>query len=469
VPFESRLLSFGGIWLLQVELASNLKRFAAPWVAAVLLVCAASASAQVVPPPTAPAGPPWNSLEVFEPVPFAKSWERATLEGINPEDTPVITRQHPGYEPQGIRAGAWMFHPGVTLGSFYDSNVFASNTTKRSDVALVVHPTLRANTLWERHWIGLQADLQSGFYRENPGLDYTDASLKGRARIDLTHASAILASFRVAQLHEGVGSLSSPAGAVQPTPYKLASGDATYWHQFNRLTVSAGIRTDAYDFGSTRAQDGTIISQSSRDGQIYTGHGRLDYVISPKFGLFTALEGNHREIRGMPAQSLDSNGYRVLGGATIELSRIVTGEVGFGYSRQDFAAQSIGTIEGPSYRVLLTWSPTRSIDVHVRAEQIVTQASDTDATGIRADAVQVGVDYEFRRNVVVSVSGTYEKDKFFGQLRRDNVYSSLAEVKYLLNRYGSVSLRYRYLNRDSNIPSSAYDKHQVGLNVTAQY
>jgi hypothetical protein len=47
------------------------------------------------------------------------------------------------------------------------------------------------------------------------------------------------------------------------------------------------------------------------------------------------------------------------------------------------------------------------IDVKFKAEQIVTQASETDATGIRADALALGLDYEFRRNVILSVWGTY--------------------------------------------------------------
>jgi hypothetical protein len=434
-----------------------------------MLVRTTPALAQMILPPTAPIGPPWNALEVFEPVPFARMWERKTLEGIAPEDTPVATRVHPGYEPVGIRSGAWMFRPGISTGTFYDSNVFASNTDQRSDVAFRVHPTLRAESLWERHALTLQADLWSAFYRENSGLDYTDASVKGRGRIDITHASAILTNFRVARLHEGVGSLSSPAGAVEPTPYDFATGDATYWHQFNRLTASLGVRADTYDFGTTRAQDGSIISQSNRDGQVYTGHGRLDYVLSPTFGVFGAVEGNQRNIRGTPGRPLDSDGYRALGGINLEFSRLIFGEIGVGYARQDFVSPAIGTIEGPTYRALLTWSPTRTIDVHFRAEQTVTQASDTDATGIRADALQIGLDYEFRRNVVLSLSSTYEQDKFFGQPRRDKVYSSIAEIKYLMNRFGSVSLRHRYLNRESNIQSFTYDKHEVGLNVTAQY
>jgi hypothetical protein len=118
---------------------------------------------------------------------------------------------------------------------------------------------------------------------------------------------------------------------------------------------------------------------------------------------------------------------------------------------------------------MLMWRPTPLIDVHLRAEQIVTQTSDTSSTGVQADAVQLGVDYEFRRNVIVSVRGGYEKDRFFGQARSDAVITADSRVKYMMNRFGAVSLFHRYTQRNSNIPTFSFDKHQVGINVTAQF
>jgi uncharacterized protein (PEP-CTERM system associated) len=99
----------------------------------------------------------------------------------------------------------------------------------------------------------------------------------------------------------------------------------------------------------------------------------------------------------------------------------------------------------------------------------VTQASDTVVSGIRANAIQLGADYELRRNLVFSVAGTYERDSFFGQTRNDKVWSTLAELKYMVNRYGSISLQHQYFRRDSSAPASSYDKHEVMLNVTARY
>jgi hypothetical protein len=443
---------------------------AAALAAIVSSLCAAPmAGAQVVWPPIPPQSAPWNALQVLEPVPFVQRWEMSGVEDIAPEDTPVKTRLQPGYEVRGIRAGAWMFQPSLTAGGFYNSNVFASPTDQRGDAIFRVQPSLRVDSLWERHSLSVQADVESETYLRNSGLNQLNASLRARGRFDVWHDTAILTNLRVAHLHENVGSISSPAGAVEPTPYDFATGDVTYWRQFNRLSVSGGLRVDSYDYGSTRAQNGAVINQDSRDGQVYVGHSRAEYVFSPYLGVFAAVEGNRRELRGTPTQSFSSDGYRALGGVNLELSRLVRAEIAAGYADQTFDAANIARAAGPAYRFLLTWSPTRLLDVKFRAESMVTQAVDTDIQSLRAQSLQLGFDYELRRNVIVSVAGLYERDTFFNQLRDDTVFATLEEVRYMLNRFWSVSLRHQYIKRDSNIPTAAYDRHEVGVNVTARF
>ncbi|MDB5654389.1 MAG: hypothetical protein JWQ94_2002, partial [Tardiphaga sp.] len=69
----------------------------------------------------------------------------------------------------------------------------------------------------------------------------------------------------------------------------------------------------------------------------------------------------------------------------------------------------------------------------------------------------------------LSLMGTYETDKFFGQQRRDVVTTTDARVKYLLNRFAAISVYHRYTDRNSDVSTFSYDKHQVGINVTAQF
>lgn len=413
--------------------------------------------------------PPWNALQVFEPSQLTPLVDPDFADPIDPSDTPVSTRSYPEYQAVGIRNGSWMFNPTLTGGGFFDSNVFSTNTGMQSDFAGQIGAGLQAHTLWERHGIDIQASTLNTTYSHFNTLDQTDTSLKANGHYDIDNSTTFLGGFQAAYLHEGVGSLTSPAGAIQPTPYSLFSGDATLRKQFGRASVSVGTRVDSYNYGSVLAQNGTTIDESSRDGQVYTAHGRFDYTLSEKSAVFTAVEGNWRNLQGTPTQSLSSDGYRVMSGIDLEFTHLITGELAGGYMAQHFDASSIGNVEGPTYRAMLTWRPTRLLDVHFNAEQLVTEASDTTATGIRASALQVGFDYEFRRNVTLSVATTYERDSFYGQDRLDDVYDANVRLKYALNNITSLTLYYHFIRRASNIAEDSFDKNIVGINASARF
>lgn len=441
----------------------------AAFVVALAAASTSSADAQIIPEAPKVWAPPLNAQHPFDPTVLPVLSDPATRDPVAIEDTPVKNRKWPEYQPPGIRAGAWMFNPAATASAFYDSNVFSSNTNQESDVFTRLGASLSAKSLWERHGVNLQASTLSTFYRQNSGLNQTDASLRGTGHVDIDHATMLLAAFEASYLHEAVGSLSSPANAIEPTPYGFLSGDLTLRREFGRFTGSVGARVDSYDFGSTVAQNGMTIDQDARDGQIYVAHGRIDYAFSEKLAAFTALEGNTRRLRGSPEQSLSSDGYRALAGFDLELTPLIKGEIAGGYMAQRFDDATIGTLEGPAYRAMLTWSPSRRLDIYFNAEQIVATASDTSLTAVRADTAQVGFDYEFRPNVILSTAAAYERDHFEGQARDDNVYILDAKLTYLLNNISSLAFRYRYKQRDSSLPEFNFDKHLVGVTATARF
>ena len=272
-------------------------------------------------------------------------------------------------------------------------------------------------------------------YNQNPGLDQTNASLKGNAWFDVSHDLAVLTNFQIAHLNVGVGTLSSPANAVQPTPYNLLSGDVSVRKEFNRLTASIGFRTDSYDYGSTRAQDGTVINQDSRDGQIYTLHGRVDYAFSSVLGWFSAVEGNERDIRGTPGHTA---GFAWLSGAVRHHRRVdqpdhrrirrricaaAIRRSDHRHRRGSFLSRHTDLAPDPPARCSLQSRTTRHGNLRYQFG------------GVLADAVQLGLDYELRRNVILSLAGGYETDRFFGQLRKDHVITTDSSIKYLLNRF----------------------------------
>ena len=130
--------------------------------AAILLGLGSSANAQAIPWTNGEFASPWNAQQIFEPSSLPDRTDPDNREEIPPEDMPVKKRQQPGYEPVGIRSGSWMFNPSLTAGTFYDSNVFSSNTRAafrhrggdRTDLARA----LAMGTAWRRPEAGCAVD-----------------------------------------------------------------------------------------------------------------------------------------------------------------------------------------------------------------------------------------------------------------------------------------------------------------------
>src|SRR5262249_40807783 len=69
---------------------------------------ATSANAQAIQTPGAASASPWNVQRIFDPTPLPMLTDADSREELAPEDTPVKTRQQPGYEAVGIRSGSWL-------------------------------------------------------------------------------------------------------------------------------------------------------------------------------------------------------------------------------------------------------------------------------------------------------------------------------------------------------------------------
>ena len=108
----------------------------------------------------------------------------------------MVTRRWPGYKERGIRSGSWMFYPSITAGALYDSNVFSTQSDHKSDVAAVENPSLRVTSLSERNPVTFDAYIKSRQYSQYSDLDQTDASVRAKGRVDITHDSAFSTTSR---------------------------------------------------------------------------------------------------------------------------------------------------------------------------------------------------------------------------------------------------------------------------------
>ena len=81
----------------------------------------------------------------------------------------------------------------------------------------------------------------------------------------------------------------------------------------------------------------------------------------------------------------------------------------------------------------------------------------------------VRIDYELRRNFIVSPSFNVVYEDYTGIARDDWVVEPSLRLDYLINRHFSVGARYIYTNRDSNVNLNDFERHIVGINAKAEF
>lgn len=79
-------------------------------------------------------------------------------------------------------------------------------------------------------------------------------------------------------------------------------------------------------------------------------------------------------------------------------------------------------------------------------------------------------DYELRRNIIVSGIFAYKEQEYEGNDRTDNKYTYGASLRYLINRYLTSTLNYRYTDFTTNgIDVDDYNRSVVTAGLKLQY
>ena len=116
----------------------------------------------------------------------------------------------------------------------------------------------------------------------------------------------------------------------------------------------------------------------------------------------------------------------------------------------------------------MLWSVDGLTSVSVDANRTVGETTVTGASGYLSTGLNVGVQHELRRNVLLSGNAGYANHDYIGHAitREDDYINAGAEVRYLLNKNYSVGLRYDYTNRDSNQAGADYDRNTIMATLT---
>lgn len=341
------------------------------------------------------------------------------------------------YAPTGIDAGAFTLRPAIETAGGYDSNPNRTEKDAKGSSFLRLRGELDAQSNWSRHALDFESSAQIRKYEsERPGYEPNlTTALTGR--VDVTERTQINTQLRgsIAASQPGDPETSGIKGDEISRSVGATLGVA---QRFNRLSVRLDGLVDRYTVDDSKRIDGTTQDNSDRAYNSYQARLRASYDLSPKLQPFVEATVDTRDydqkFDNTGLRRLGSDGFALRGGAQFEAGRLVTGELGLGYGRQNPKQSGLDPVEGLLIDGNVAWTPTALTTVRATARTSLQETSLINASGLLDRNFELSVEHQFRRNFSATARLAFDRADYKGaDLRQDAVTAGLS-AEYKLNR-----------------------------------
>ncbi|MDH3770394.1 MAG: outer membrane beta-barrel protein, partial [Nitrospirota bacterium] len=113
-------------------------------------------------------------------------------------------------------------------------------------------------------------------------------------------------------------------------------------------------------------------------------------------------------------------------------------------------------------------NPTELTTVGLEGRRDFVVTTQDDASINFQTSMEVTVDHELWRNLIVGANFGYVRDDFEDISRTDNIYRAGAGATYLLNRNWSIEGGYRFGYRDSDADDEDFTRNRLTIGLTAR-
>ena len=369
----------------------------------------------------------------------------------------VESRARPDYDPLGVRLGAFRLDTAVEAGAGYDSNLFGSKNNVVSDGYATEAGSIALASDWTRHAVGVSAAMQSRQYFSQNRLDWTDYSIGGFGRYDITAETNVELAYRHYQEHFDVYNFDVQAARIgQPVPYNSDEVQATGSTRFNRVGLLATGLYRTYRFDDIN-QGAATTAASLNDGRVSlnnfnTAIGAIGatYLLTEGRSLTAVVRVQDIDYTNQLSRARNSLTLEGLLGFQYDFDGVWQGRIAVGWRRRDYEGR-IKTLEGAAVEGNLTYIPSQLTTVTFRVGRTIEESIRQDAVSFIKTTGGVRVDHELQRNVILG-----------GELRADRrEYPSpnaatatdgvlQFDARYLLNRNVALVGTYAYSRRLEN-------------------
>jgi hypothetical protein len=362
-----------------------------------------------------------------------------------------LNNRTPGHTVNG-----WTYYPMVTGATFFDDNVFATPTNRKTDWAFIVRPEFAVTKGGQNYGIEAHAFVEGREYSHFSSENQANAAASLGGTVMLNQNTQFQGRVQYVHAHEDRG-VGDQAQTVfdKPVAYDQFDGAVALNHRNDRWWTSVGAAATVIHFG-TPTVGGVPQDQSFRNGDIVSVPLRVGYVVAPSTSVFVQGTPNRREFE---VNDFNSTGYRLGGGLLLEpgQGRRVKGEIFAGYMHQDYTGATFQDIStwafGTSLAFLLTDKLTATVSGSRQALETALTCGGVVFVGCGSSLIETWggarLDYLLRPNLVVGAGATYLVDDVINGNRSDHNLRPLFSVKYFPTNWLTLGFDYRNLNYES--------------------
>ncbi|WP_420143835.1 outer membrane beta-barrel protein [Sphingobium sp.] len=380
------------------------------------------------------------------------------------QNVSVVERDRPELRPIGMPLGGFRLFPKVTVGGGSTDNVFQTTSDKKSDGYFNVDPDLTLRSQWARHSLSLNGRASLERYIDTTTRNQNAWSVNAVGRVDVGTQSSIDMSASTGRSFQPMFSGQAVAGYRTPLGYQESIFLLRGNYVGGRTRLIGAVDYSDYDFKNIETLAGVVVSQRGRNRQVWRTSGRGEYAISPDASIFVQTGYTDTKYpftlnNGRPNRG--SKDYTLLGGISFDVSALIRGSLGVGYTKRDYDAAIYKDSSGLSFEGKVEYFPSQLTTITLTGRRLIEDSALGVASGYYNTGGSVRIDHELLRNLLLRATADYEVDDYIGVSSKATVLRTSAGARYLMNRRVSLNFELSYGDRDRDGPLTTPDFSEV--------
>jgi hypothetical protein len=349
--------------------------------------------------------------------------------------------------------------PYVGAGIGHDDNLFDSNVNKQGSNFWVLSPGLTLDARERSSVFHLAYQNQIGRYTSSRADNYVDNTTNVAYDAAFGPRAFMHLGFDEMYGHDPRGSTDRGI-ATTPDRYRLLGPNVTLAYG----APSAQGRLEGYYSNVTRTYLNNRTTTSGSDRRTEEFGGAFYWRVMPRTQVLLDVRRTDQSY-DRQTSPFSSTEKRVYAGVTWEATAQTSGTIKVGSLKKDFDSD-LPSFSTTGWEGLITWAPRTYSKF-----DFYTARYPTESTGlgsfILADASGVLWTHAWSSVLTTGVNLRYERDKYQGFDRNDDVTSVGLKAGYRFRRWLTLGAEFTHTNRNSNQNFFEYDKNFYLLSATA--